>query len=317
MTTSGELIDGKDGNTPSGTVLPAFAFDRSWWKESIAFATSRWKVFLLPSVAFTMSNMLAVGADFLIANAFKGEELDLSRLAVCGVGALGICIVALCFAFWALGRWFVNLLAFCREWFALQAGKTTPFEEILKKLKADKSYLSSLMLWNSVYLLVPVLPLSVLIGLNVVASPKFMFLGQRMMEFSPPVSICINVTIAVLSIFTVASTFIPVALAACSDAESGLEVTKKSIGILWKHLGASLMVSLVVTCANVLLTAPLTLLSCTPWAEQVASNVPLNLVAQVWLGITSVVLWPLSLLPFCQIVKDSGASPEQAPPSAV
>ncbi|MBY0549619.1 MAG: hypothetical protein K2W95_20240 [Candidatus Obscuribacterales bacterium] len=291
------------GEKSADRCCPGFITDSQWWKSATTFARARWKHFVVPSAVLAASNLLAVGSDALLTSGMKGDEVDLVKLAICGISALAGCFAALGLAFWALYAWFVKLVAFCGEWFSLESGETTSLEEFADTFGKQKSFVSALMLWSSFYLLVPAIPLSVLIAVNMLCSPRFMVLGQRVLDLPPSTITVVNVMIALLSGLIVAYTLVFIALAGVADDKSAKSVSHRTLQVLLRNTSAVAVVSLAVALINVLLTAPQLILLCTPIAEQLSSNLTANLMAQLWLGVSSVVIWPLSLLPFCQIVK--------------
>lgn len=291
------------GDNSGKPCCSGFMTNPRWWRSAASFAGSKWKHFVLPAAALTGSNILAVGADALLTSGMKGEDVELAKLALCGLLALAASICALGIAFWALYVWFIRLVAFCGEWFSSDAGNPKDMVEIGNDLKKDKAFVSALMLWSSLYLMAPAIPLSVLIAINILCSPRFTVLGQRILDLPQPAVVAINATIAVLSGLIVAYTLIFIALAGAADDKSAKSVSFRALQTMIRNVSVTVVVSLAVAAINVLLTAPQLILLCTPMAEQVSGNVVLNMSAQVWLGIASVVIWPLSLVPFCQLVR--------------
>lgn len=291
------------GEKSADQCRPGFMTDTQWWKSAASFAGTRWKHFVLPSAVLTGSNLLAVGADAWLASGMKGDDVELVKLAICAICALAASIAALVLAFWALYVWFVKLVAFCGEWFSRESADSRGMAEIADGFGKQKSFVSALMLWSSFYLLVPAIPLSVLIAVNMLCSPRFKVLGQRVLDFPPQTILLVNFMIALLSGVIVAYTLVFIALAGVADDTSAKSVSHRTLQILLRNLPAASVVLLTVAVVNVLLTAPQLILLCTPLSEQLSNNLAASLVAQVWLGISSVVIWPLSLLPFCQLVR--------------
>lgn len=280
----------------------------SWWKENVCFARMHARHFILPAVAVALSNILAaIANEYLrgMAGALGGE-VDLPRLLTTTLAMLAGLVVALVLAFWGLYAWFAKLLVFCRVWFERAAPQSAPFKERLGELKSQKKYLGSLSFWLSIYLLIPALILSVLIAFSILNSPQFSIAGNKMFSLPGWSVYLINAGITVVSILTMAYTLLGLAIAARSTDLSGQRAAVLTGSLFIKWFAPLMVLSIVVALVNVIVTSPGLMLLLTPAGEALATNMWVNIALQGWLGITSLVVWPLSLLPYCSLVEDGG-----------
>ncbi len=281
-----------------------FVLNVSWWNNSRLFSMSRAKFFWLAAVALTVSNLLAVAANEFLKEILTMQELDTDVLLRVTLMVFGALVVSLLVGFWSLYVWFAGLIAFSQAWFNRDSEPPSQLQKLYELLtKEKKGHLRSLSLWTSLFLLPPAIPLSAMIAANIVNNPQFTLFGQRVFILPSWSTAPLIIGIAALSLVTMAYILMAIAIAGAAEQLSGREVAIKAYLLCLKELPAVCLVSCVVALMNILITAPQLIFLCTPLSVVLNDSVWLNVLLQIWFGITSLAIWPMSVLPFCQLVQ--------------
>jgi len=214
------------------------------------------------------------------------------------ISSSGLALLAILGSTWALWFWLSRLTAFAR---AFSSGDLSVerFETSLKEIRARQAWLGKVWLIGSIYILIPAILLSVIIVITELSS---MF--AKVSSFPAWVNPILFALSIGLSLIVGAYTLCLLAVSSGSDNGAGKTATQAFMLCLRKPLeilGASFCVMLF----NCLIDAPDLLLSLSQ-AGMSPEALPFAVAGNIWMGITSLVAWPMSVAILCQSVANAG-----------
>ncbi len=285
----------------------SFLSSFDWWSLSARSALRFAPICLPCGLGLAFANIIVVWVYYFFEQQMKSlqahPEQLIERLAFLALVLLIGVAAGLVLSLWALTKWLFNLTAYAR---CLVNASSLPGKDEFSQSRtyvADRrGYLAKLWLVASLYLLVPVLPLSVLISLKVVTGPEFMIQGKPIINLPDWVHVASIVGAGFLSTISAAYTLSTVVFSAVSQAPPWATATE-SLRQCCIHWRSVLVMTVSVVVLNVLISSPQVIFILTPLFAIIQSNLALNVGCQLWLGIMSLWLWPLSLAPFCELVR--------------
>jgi hypothetical protein len=284
--------------------------DAEFWQRAWRTALRFVPMFIPCAAGIGIGNLIAVfGLGFVdarISALQKSTVTELTDLVAPLLVALFTLFGSLAVSLWAIWQWMLKLTAYARSLCSgadEQAAESQP-AACLQDVLSKRSYLSGVWLFASLYLLVPCFPLASLIAWRTVLYSKSPMFDVSVLHlppwlFSSEIQIGGSVIACFLTIIVVGYTF---AVLRCS-ANSKLSAHATATQTLLKcgrQFGALFTISAVVLLINIILTAPQMIAQMTPLATW-ARSMAVEAIAQTWLAIASVVVWPLSLAPYCRL----------------
>jgi hypothetical protein len=299
--------------------------DRHWWRRAWA-ASWRFAPHCIPCAALlTAANVIvAIGGDYAISRMKQPQAAvitDLGPILILYLSILIGLMVILVLSMVALAQWLLKLTMFARLFCEAEqahenaGGDAAPSAYHLDSdavANADQAirkrwvYVMKVWLVASLLLLPPAVPLMVLVMLHsMIAGPMpldIKVLGWPSWLTSPSVAFSAFAVGAVLTVICTAYSFVTIVFSAVSEMpapRTAVVAMKESI----KHWLPLCIITAIILLANIVITAPQMIAYLTPLAAFAKQSV-VEACAQVWLGISSLVLWPLSVAPFCRITRE-------------
>jgi hypothetical protein len=238
------------------------------------------------------------------------SEQMLGNLAVASLQVLALIVVSVALSLWALTIWLNRLTVYAHAFFQSEAPRESDFRMAAESVKERAKFLNSVWLFDTIFLIVPVFPLSVLIAFKILTSSEFNFEGNQFLQLPNNLFWLDGVAtaaIALLSLLTVACTFSIIAFASVSK-KPPFATALAANAELFRQLPTAFLTTTLVLGANVALTAPHLLLFFTSIPAMVKSNMILGILAQIWLAFASPFAWTLSLAPYCQSIKQANTA---------
>lgn len=318
--------------TIAGDRFAQLLHDRQWWRLACAAAWRFAPRCLVCSLVLVVANLSVVlVSDRLIGKMkeLNGQTItDLTGILAITLTALVALGVILVVSMWALGQWLLNLTAFARAFCLLEqsqafsasgvrqavpeAQTAAALDAALGDIKARWFYVLKLWVIASLYLIVPAVPLSVLIALHAMFASTIVDVkafGWPQWLGGPLAAGSALLVGAILTVLCSAYTFVTIVFSAISPlppARTASIALRESL----KHLTPICGLTVIILLANIVVTAPQMILALTPLASCAKSSA-VEVCAQIWLGLTSPFLWPLSVAPFCRIVRLEKESSDQ------
>jgi hypothetical protein len=285
----------------------------AFWRRTFNY----WKVLLpkclLPALLVNGALILMVVANVwfyrqLSSGTIKFYEL-IQNAAICllltGAGLVMFIV--------GFGKWVYVLTAFCRYWFDLEREATlASFDrsilgqklvEALEEVKANGAALTKYWLRLLAIMLAPIVILYLLAACKIAGSRNLA--GGALFSLPAPVDAALIPLCALIAVFILIISFLSVPVAAFLNQDS-----KRSVDIVFllakNKLGEVLCLTAIVVLLNILLGSPLAFLHASGLKGSMVGDqaVQLCIAQQIWQGVLSVILLPLSLVPFCQLLKD-------------
>lgn len=286
-----------------------FFVDWAWWKRTLSTVFRFAPRCIAPAIGLTIANVAVVLCTFFMQRQMQGAE-TLEQLIAIAVMAVAVTVFALSVCFWALGVWLIKLTAFARAFMLERSNPSdADFIEAEQLMKARKWYLLKVWLFASALLMVPAFPLCLLVAMRVLVDQSKQINDPTILPIpaalvTPEYQAISMIAMVVLTIVSMVYSFEIVVATAVSE-ESPVETAIKTLKQTMKHGPVLLAVTTLIMFVNFVVTTPQLIAEITPWSAIVRHSALLQSLAQVWLGITSVVIWPLSLTPFCEMAEVS------------
>jgi len=287
-----------------------FVIDPSWWKANFRCAYRFAPQCIAGAVVLTIANVAMISGNFIIQQRMFAMQAMTQASIGDAITILVICLISLIVGMtttlWAAGVWLIRLTTFARA-YKLYGPECTvaQFEAAGNEVKARKSYLARFWLLGSGYLLVPVIPFACLVSLRMFTRPEWTVNGETLIPLPPGLSVqmidqMVTWVGSVLLLVTFAYSCVAICFAALSPGSPFRSATKSLQQCLSNPLPV-LAIALIVGLINLILTSPLGLVAMLADPRLLERDLWYAIATQVWLGVTSTVVWTASIAPFCMI----------------
>jgi hypothetical protein len=280
-------------------MISSSVFSRAWWRvttRSVARLASR---FALPAGALTIANIVGVVALNKVQSLLNGQEFNAEIISQTIVSGTVSVIIIIALMLWSFGMWLVRLTAVARCRVMQREMTLNQFEHAMKELAGKKMYLSKVWMIASLWLLLPLTPLSMLFSLRIAAVSGIA--GETLGIAIPGWSmVLMNLSILFLLFLCAAFSFLVLTLSSLLSLTPRV-VCRQAVAIGCGKIMKVFALTAIVVVLN-LIASPLSLI--TTFYGLPPDKVPMlvQIALQVWLGICSCILWPLSVLPFCELI---------------
>jgi hypothetical protein len=211
----------------------------------------------------------------------------------------------------AFGSWLLQLTIFCRSYIMFDANEVTPDADTLNKIYASarehvsgrKLYFAKFWLITSLFAGVPFALLMLLLGMKVASMAEI--LGTQAILLSPHMVRIMNVSIPILALFIIS--YSAVALVICSNStRPPTSAAIEALFLTFKFAPAIVVLTIGFVVVNFLVSAPQQILSLGHFEQLLIPKIDLwsSVGGQLWQGVTSVILWPLSIAPICEVLRE-------------
>jgi hypothetical protein len=289
----------------------ASLIDFSWWRNSLTLVIEYAPTCIVPAVFSALSNAVVTIAVMAFYERLRHSPIDLTDLLLAMAtlligGFLGITFLVLGF-----GGWLVRLAAFSVALVkspsiaALAAlsndARRAAFKAARVEVEPKKIHIGGVLLWVSAYML---LPLFVVMGCTMV---KMLTMPSVMgaMALKLPAWVDYACVVAVLPnfLFLVIFSFVSLVVAACSQLRPQ-KSAHLAFKLSWRYFWPLSIVSVFFSLQSFALGAPSDLLQMLSVEKVVVQYDPaVKVVSQVWAAAVSLLLYPLSFVPICDILR--------------
>lgn len=290
----------------------ALLVDKQWLRNILAITWQFAPRCILPAALCTFASIVAIAANILSAAPFHASKLELtSFISAFLISLLGliVCLVALP---WALAMWIMRLTGYARAISslpstALAAPLTQDNIQIALTQATDavaqrKKYLTKFFMFVTLNMALPAIIFLVAATLVIMSTPMLMpNMATILPQWLGLVALCVA---TIIGFFLVGYSFIAVAVAGISDSKPHEHAWRSLVLTIKGILPISLIV-LLVTAIDTFISSPQTFfrpMIVGPFAHQLGDLAGLSL-EQIWSGIVSVVLLPLCIAPFCELIR--------------
>lgn len=281
----------------------AFLVSVAWWRQALRTAISVVEQFLFPALGMAIANMATVAAGYYVFNATKGEEVNIEVLLRATAIAGGAALLAIVLSIWMLAIWLVKLTAYCRALLQFpESPSNKNFRICVGEIRTRRMFLFQVWLIGSVYMLVPGIVFSNLFIAKTFLASKY---SLPAISVAPWVSGALSAALVVFTILIAAYSFVLMVLSAISS-QTASQTASQAWKLLIQEWKPLTVISGLVLILNLVIGAPQAIpaLWNNSGLDFVNSTLVSQLACQFWLGLSSAILWPLSLAPFCTFLKD-------------
>ena len=291
-------------DTASSThYFPPFLSSLKWWERAVRLALAYAPNCILPALALSGANIVMLLGMHLILTAVNQSQVNLDDVIRAGCIGIGSLLVGLLLTCWSVGVWLFRFTAFAEALLTSAAPDRMLFAQSIAKTRKRAKYLAGFWFFVSLILLVPFAPLCAFVALKIIASPDY--IGAGLLPVSLPEWVTYVTTAAIVVLTAVITAYSLVALVVSSVSalpprDAAVEALRLSARF-WVPLS---VITAIVLLVNFLISSPQALFGFASVAQINRTQLIVDIGLQVWLGLTSAVIWPFSIVPFCELLRD-------------
>ncbi len=263
-----------------------------------------------PAALLTAASVIFIIGNTCTFAQFSNPVLSLNSLLIAMISLLGSFAVGIVLLMISFSKWIFVLLIFCRFWLSLPSQSTDVIDlrviqqQAISDIKSRQKSLGKFWLFALLLMLIPILIFCLTVGLKL-ASLSVLFGSQAIILPGPvdsillPVSILLGVCLTIISLVAV-----PVAAMSKGDAT---QTVKQTFILSWKKLPQAAVLSVLILLLNTAIASPQLFTKYATFESYLlpSLNLPLAVIEQIWQGLVSIILFPLSLIPFCELLRTS------------
>jgi hypothetical protein len=287
-------------------------FSVDFWRRNFSYLLVFAPKCVIPAALTGTAMIIVLAGNFGFYAQLGHGTLTVNDLISSAAVCLFSTLIGLVLFVVGFGRWLFVLTTFCRYWLKLEEAtvSVSPDQTTLKQrlseavdeVKARSNFLTQFWFQLFAVMLLPVLVAYLSAAVKLVSSRNLV--GGPLFTLPSAVETTLLPIIVLLGVFIVVVSFVSVPVAAWANGSPG-QAVKLVLSLTKRKLPQFVLLSAVVVVINVLLGGPLTLVRWSAWAALVPNEtLPMYIVQEVWQGLSSIVLLPLSLVPFCLLTKD-------------
>ncbi len=276
----------------------------SWWAGVFKSVLPLCQHFVLPALFFALSNCSGLIADASMRagidlGAIESGQNNLQQALELGAKLMGLSFLGLITGFIAMSYWLLNLTAIARYFLS---PTPTSFSECLKWVKDQTKHLTGVWLVGTFYLLVPVVPLSVLLAFSMLGNFPITMFGEQLISVPKSALLFMNFGVALFSLISMDYSFILTVLSSVATVKAS-KVAHLSMQLYFRHWREFLLLNLLVIILDVLISTPFVFCSMIPSMAELSKNLAFGIACQLWLSLSSLLCWPLTIIAFAQFLK--------------
>lgn len=278
----------------------SFLVDAKWWRQALDDSLLFFPHSFYPALLLALANISLILCTNTLSDTNSLHQ-TLESLTQTLVQALVTSLLGIGLTLWALTIWLNRLTAFSRKrlYATNISDKNAAINKALLDISQNQKPLFKFWFVFSLYLLVPVIPLTFLIVLHTLAySPTLKSL--HLFTLPPQLNLILNAAIIIFTVITLAMTLVATVVAGKLDSAANA-ASLQSIKLFLNRGLILCLASALVLILNAIISAPQILLS----ANQISAAPELvpAIIAQIWLALTSAILWPLSISPIVELLR--------------
>lgn len=295
-----------------------FAFhtlrSKMWWKNAFLSAITFAPHCFVPAAFGTMFAVILVVGNNLSFSPLNNQPFDITAVFKAMAILLVTGIVAIALLFISFGGWLIALTAYTKSFASLSRAQLVTSEldarelrelqlKTIAEVKERRAHLGKYWCYASLLMLIPLLATGLAIVLKV-CEPQFS--AALSFKMPPGADVALTVFAACSSLYLTAFSLIGIVVSSVSNKEP-VEAVQSTVLLSFKAFVPAGLLAAVLLLVNVLVTAPQeipVLLHPDP-AQLMSRSLALTLVEEIWQGVSSIILLPLSIAPFCELLRGS------------
>lgn len=289
----------------------ASLFNLHWWRDALTVVFEYAPSCIVPAVFSALSSAVVTIAVMAFYERLSHNPVDLSDLLLAMAtllmgGLLGITFLVLGFGGWLVRLSALSITLVRAPSLAALAGLTkdargTAFKSARKEVEPKKIYIGSVLLWVSAYMLLPLILVMVCTMVKMLTMPSVM--GAMALRLPAWVDYASVIAVLPNFLFLLIFSFVSLVVAACS-ALKPQKTAHFAFKLSWRFFWPLSIASVFFAVLSFALGAPSDLLQVLSVEKIVVQYDPgAKVLSQVWSSALSLVLFPLSFVPICDILR--------------
>ena len=283
-----------------------FFKERSWWRRALAASLLCAPGCILPAFCLGAANVVMLVGMRQLYQLLNLQEITIQQFTQGSAQGCWSILAAFLLMSFGLAAWLMRLTAFARAWLARgddfqKARLSSSFAEVKEK----KWYFCKLWSIASLYLLVPLFPFSLLSTIKVISSPGYALGGAPDISISGGSLVAVNVVLLLIAALMVSYSLVVLVFSAGRLASPG-QTAWSAVKEMLKRPLPVLLAGVLVMVVDGLVCAPQSVLSSGSVEEMVKLNIFEVAAWQLWFIVSSSIVWPWSIIVFCDLVGSQG-----------
>lgn len=292
----------------------SYLSSKDWWRSSIDRIKPNCKGFILAAALMALSNSCNIVANSAMNGGMDlgliGQSpVDLSKIMTASILLLVGSIIGLVTGLIALSLWLVDLTASALQY--LNPEKS--FHECRQEIKSNTKHLTATWFIGALYLLTIIIPMSVLISISIIANMKISLYGEPLLALPESWSLPMNLLSGFFMLLTIDYSLMLTVFSASIVIRPRIAASQTAV-IMTSRVGDMFLLNIAVLLLNIGISAPFSIVSLIPQFSFLDKNIAYGIGCQLWLGLTSLITWPLSVLLFAEYLKPKIKEMENAAP---
>lgn len=264
----------------------------------------------VPAALLSLAGIILLLGSSLTFGRLNSPLLSLNNLLIAMAILLSSFAAGFVLLVISFSKWIFVLLVFCRFWLCQPsiAGQASDLKVLQQhardEIKSRRASLTRFGLLSILYLLLPMLIFCLAVVLKIVSlSPV---LGTQALVLPHFADLILLAVIIVFGLALTTISLIAVPIAAMSKG-TAMQTVKQTFTLSWKMLPQATVLSALILVLNTVVANPQVLTNCASLESYLvpSTNLPLAMFEQIWQGLVSIILFPLSLIPFCELLRYS------------
>jgi hypothetical protein len=288
--------------------------NKTWLRNTLILCRVFAPRCILPAVFLTVAGLALTSGQFYAFSQIHPEGMQLaSILAAMGI-LLVTLIVVLVLLVLGFGLWLVRLSTFSHAFCALDmSSELPPLTEVRAIIASShafilsrKKYLARFYFMVSMVMITPIIVwLSLFTVKGLTMSPPNSGTMVTRISLPPFADLSLSVVLAIMGAFLVGFSFSAVVVSSCSKANANFAAWD-CIKLSFRMFFPMMALVLVVVILNTVIATPQFLLHPIESISlmNTPTTLPASLCSELWEGITSVILFTLTLAPFCELLRN-------------
>ena len=288
--------------------------NKTWLRNTFSLCRVFAPSCILPAVLLTVAGLALTSGEFYAFSQVHQEGTQIVSI----LAAMGILLVTLILVLVLLvlgfGLWLVRLSTFSHVFCVLDMSSELPALTEVRAIIASshafilarKKYLARFYFMVSMVMIIPIIVwLSLFTVKGLTMTPPNSGTMVTKISLPPFADLSLNVVLAIMGAYLVGFSFLAVFVSSCSKANANFAAWD-CIKLSFRMFFPMIALVIVVVILNTLIATPQI---CLHPIESIClmntpTTLPSSLCSELWEGITSVMLFTLTLAPFCELLRN-------------
>lgn len=285
-----------------------------WWKNALTTSFLFAPRCIAPALIWSALGLISFGGLGYVTTVMAvSSNPGLPELIKALVILLVTSVVSITLLLWGISTWMMRLTAYCHS-LLLLAPETLLSESIDKNLikqtqetafsdvRNHRAHIAKVWFLVTLYMSVPLALLLIIFMVEFLSRPEL--IGIKLFTLEPALELGLVLVGSLLMIFVTLLSLLALAASAHFQV-SASQIAGRVFKLSFSLFLPAVLVTVVILVLNIVVSSPDLLLEL-KHPEQILStkwDPRRGLVEHIWQAVTSLMMWPLTTTPFCQLVR--------------